>query len=394
MTPAVAVVGGGVAGLATALELARLGCEDVVVLEQDSLASGSSGLSAGVFNRQYVAPLDVALRTAAHQAFAALERDDGLEVVRDGFLRLGHDAATVSEFEAGVRHQRDLGVQDARILSRDEVAGLVPGMDCADVVGAMYSPTDGHLDGHQLCAVYARRARALGVRVLQQARLTGLGRGGGRRHRLLTTGGEIDCDVVVNAAGAWASGVGEILGAPVDVLPQRHQICRGRFVTPPDYPIPFVMDYAVGSGEAGLYFRREGPDQLLAGVHTNEVLGEERDRPDGYKRSVDFEFMELVSRKLMERLPGVGEIWLHDGWAGLYPMSADGMPIVGPFAGQPGVIAACGLGGVGVMLSPIVGRLAAEWIVHGEPRTIPGARVLSPDRFSRDRVAADPTGAR
>jgi sarcosine oxidase subunit beta len=70
------------------------------------------------------------------------------------------------------------------------------------------------------------------------------------------------------------------------------------------------------------------------------------------------------------------------------------MPIVGPFAGQPGVIAACGLGGVGVMLSPIVGRLAAEWIVHGEPRTIPGARVLSPDRFSRDRVAADPTGAR
>jgi sarcosine oxidase subunit beta len=121
---------------------------------------------------------------------------------------------------------------------------------------------------------------------------------------------------------------------------------------------------------------------LLAGVHTNEVVGSERDDPDGYKPSVDFEFVELVAGKLRERLPGIGEIGLHHGWAGLYPMSPDGMPMIGPFAEQPAVVAACGLGGVGVMLSPIVGRLAAEWVVHGEPRAIAEARELSPDRFS------------
>ncbi|MFQ5828811.1 MAG: NAD(P)/FAD-dependent oxidoreductase [Candidatus Methylomirabilia bacterium] len=380
--PAVAVIGGGVSGLSCALTVAELGCKDVVLIERNSIASGSSGLSAGVFTRQYVTQLDIQLRTNAYEAFAELEREDGLLIARNGFLRLGHDAETVSQFEAGAKRQRELGVHDAVVLSPDEVANLIPDMECSDIVGGMYCPTDGHLDGHQLCMIYARKAEALGVRILQQTPLTGVEVGTRHTHRLLTTAGEIECDVVINAAGSWASEVGELLGARVTVIPQRHQICRGQLMSPPDCSMPFVMDYVVGSGEPGLYFRREGRDQLLAGLHTNEVLQSECEDPDDYKGGVDFEFMELVATKLRTRLPGIGEIGLHNGWAGLYPMSLDGMPMVGPFAEQPTVIAACGLGGVGVNLSPIVGRLAAEWVVYGEPRAIEGAEKLSPNRFS------------
>src|SRR4029077_15522133 len=80
------------------------------------------------------------------------------------------------------------------------------------------------------------------------------------------------------------------------------------------------------------------------------------------------------------RLPAFAEAGLDGVWAGIYPISPDGEPSIGPHASRPTVHAAFGGGGAGFQSAPGIGRTVAEWIVHGEPRTAPGVRALLPDR--------------
>jgi sarcosine oxidase subunit beta len=90
--------------------------------------------------------------------------------------------------------------------------------------------------------------------------------------------------------------------------------------------------------------------------------------------------MEAVAERLARRLPGLADARLTGLWAGLYPLSPDGAPAVGPYERQPTVVAVAGAGGSGLQSSPALGSIAAEWIVYGEPRTIPAAAGLLPDR--------------
>jgi sarcosine oxidase subunit beta len=144
--------------------------------------------------------------------------------------------------------------------------------------------------------------------------------------------------------------------------------------------MPFVMDYIPGSGDEGLYFRGERPDALIAGLHSNDLTAGESDDPDNPHRAADPDHIEELSRRLTDRLPGL-RLGFVSGWSGIYPVSADGQIVVGPFPDAPGVIAALGLDGVGVQLSPVVGRLVAEHIVFGEVRAFEGSDALLPGRF-------------
>jgi glycine/D-amino acid oxidase-like deaminating enzyme len=91
--------------------------------------------------------------------------------------------------------------------------------------------------------------------------------------------------------------------------------------------------------------------------------------------------MEEVAKRIARRLPELAGARLAGLWAGLYPLSPDGAPAVGPHGRKPTVVAVAGAGGSGLQSSPALGRIAAEWIVYGEPRTIPEASKLLPDRF-------------
>jgi glycine/D-amino acid oxidase-like deaminating enzyme len=224
-------------------------------------------------------------------------------------------------------------------------------------------------------------AKARNVAVRTQVALLREEAGASRAHRLITTDGDIECDFIVNAAGAWAGEVGRLLGTPVRLFPQRHQVALAYFSRPLAYVMPSVMDYIPHSGGYGLYFRHDTESRLLVGLHTEEPLHDNVD-PNNYVRSTDYVFLEAVAEKFAFRVPHLPGVRLGPGWAGLYPMSPDGLAQVGPNPGRETVISACGAGGSGLQTSPAIGRLAAEWIVFGEPRSIPAAGVLSPRRDS------------
>jgi sarcosine oxidase, subunit beta len=379
--PSVAVIGAGAIGLCTALQLAELGASPVTVLEKAYPAGGSSGLSVGIIETQYLQPLDIELRVWSMRYFAALERDHGLSITRNGYLRLAHASDGVAAFESSVKIQRDLGVTDARVLDPREVQRLVPDMRCDDVAGGLFGPSDGYIDGHLYCNLLVDLARARNVTVLTQCALLQAEYGDARTLRLTTTAGELACDFVVNAAGAWAGEVGKILGAAVRLLPQRHQVAVARLPRPLSYVMPSVMDYIPHSGDYGLYFRDDTNAQLLAGLHTEEPLHDIVD-PNNFSRATDYPFVEAVAERLAARLPMLAGVRLAPGWAGLYPISPDGLAQVGPHPDRDIVISACGPGGSGIQTSPAIGKIAAEWVVWGYSRSIPAAGILAPARDS------------
>jgi glycine/D-amino acid oxidase-like deaminating enzyme len=376
--PSVCIVGGGAIGLASAVQLALRGATDIVVLEAQHIAAGSSGLSVGIVETQYVEPLDIELRARAMSFFHLLERDRGLDITRNGYLRLGHTEAAASAFARSVEFQHDLGIADAQLLDAGDVARLVPDMRVDDVTCGLFGPSDGFIDGHLYCSLLAEWAGDLGVQVLGSHRVIGSQVEAGRR-LLHTERGSFSCDIVVNAAGPWGASVANTLGYEMPLEPQRHQAVVVHIGRDLGYVMPSVMDYTPHSGETGLYFRHERVGQLIAGVHTEEATEGTVD-PERFARSADPDFLEEVARLLSGRLPSLSEAGLAHGWAGVYPVSPDGVPQVGPVDGDPTMITAGGAGGSGIQLSPVIGELVADWVTLGEPRAISYGVALIPTR--------------
>ena len=225
--------------------------------------------------------------------------------------------------------QRTLGVTDCRVLDRGDLRRLIPDLAVDDLAGGLFGPSDGYIDGHRYCSALATAIAERGGRVLQGTKLVAAEAGADDRHRLTTSGGVLECDVVVNAAGGWAGRVGDLLGCPVEILPQRHQALVAHLAEPLPYVMPSVMDYLPSSGDFGVYARDDGPGRLVAGLHTEEVLHDLVD-PDDVVRDTASEYIERVADRLAHRFPGLVDARLGDVWAGVYPMRPDGKPVVGP----------------------------------------------------------------
>ncbi len=379
--PRIVIVGAGAAGLSTALHAARLGARSVIVVERDYPASGSSGRSAGIFNRQTPNALELELR--AHSvSFLETLTSRGLPLVRNGYVRIARTDDDLKRFAQTLERQRELGIADTRVIDRDELAQLVPGMVVDDFVGGLYGPSDGHLDGHLLCQTYLEWATELGVELRPRTRVVGVDMRA-RAITVHTSGGALDCDVLVNAAGAWADEVAALAGLRMPIANQRHKVCIAHLPAPFATPVPAVNTYMPGSGGGlALYFRQETPSTILTGLHSHGVVdADELVDPDSASTAVDLDYVELLAEQLSERLP-LWDLRLQAGWAGLYPISPDGRFQVGPYTREPRVIAAGGLGGVGLTSSPAVGRLAAEWAVTGEATSLSAAADLLPERAS------------
>lgn len=375
--PSVAVIGGGVAGLSTALAAAELGCE-VTVLERDRVASGSSSRSAGIFNISSTEPVQVEVRVRTRERLERFERENGLRLERIGYVRLARSDSHIEMFEAVIALQRELGVEPAEIVDTARLRELVPHLRTDDLLGAIYNRRDGCMDGQQLCGVLAERGEAAGARILERTRVTGHEAGAGR-HRLLTDDGPVEADVVVNAAGAWAMEVGELLGHPLPLVNQLNEVIKVKLPPPVDYTVPMIQEYIPGEEQAG-YFRQDGPGAMIAGRHTYSALDEDDSAdPESFGDSVEWETLEAVERHVGSRLEVEG-LSFEPGWAGLYPISADGEYVVGPYGADPTVVACGGFSGQGLIAAVTVGPLAAEWIVFGEPRSLPAATAWLPDR--------------
>ncbi|MEU0265071.1 FAD-dependent oxidoreductase [Nocardioides sp. NPDC006303] len=382
-TPSIAIVGGGAAGLSTAMYTAELGFTDIVVFEARHPAEGSSGRSAGIFNRQTNKMEELQLRAFGGRELDRLSTWSSFSLVRRGYVRVAKTEEHMEAYAAARALQDELGVP-GELLDQAGLAALVPGMRVDDFVGGLYGAEDGHMDGHELCEAFRLRAVELGAQVRNRTSVAHSEQVGSQVRLIGTDNSDLGTyDIVVNAAGPSGPLVAEALGVRQNIVNERHQICMVEFEDRPERRIPAVQTYVPGSGQESLWVRTEGPGSLLAGLHTQEIrdTGETID-PENFNEKVDMDYAEAVGEEIVSRFEGWDDLRLAGGWSGLYPVSADGRFQIGPYHDRPNIISVGGLGGVGLTNAPAVGRTAAEWIVNGEPTTFSFATELVPDRAS------------
>lgn len=375
----VAIVGAGIMGVSTAYHLARLGAGRIVVLERDSVCSGSTALASGGIRHQYANRLGVELTCHSIVVYERFAEEFGVDPQfrQHGYLVLATTEAELAVARRSAALQRQLGV-DVQLLGPVETRALCPYLETADLLAASYTPRDGYADPYLATTAIAARARDLGVAIRQQCPVVDFVRQGDRIGGVITAAGTVQAAATVIATGAWSGIVGQRAGADIPVAPRR----RHKFMTAP-FPVdripaatPFVIDQ-----HAGVSLRREGAGLLLGGGR--------RDEPDGFSTEVDPTVAPRVVERIVRRAPALAEARLMRGWAGLYEMTPDQTGIVSAVAGVPGLFVIAGFSGHGFMHGPIAGQLMAETIVHGRAVTMDAAP-LSLERFRRGETAVEP----
>ena len=330
----IVVAGAGAVGASIAYHLALLGADDVVLTDKAEIASGATGKAMGGFRQQFSSEAEVRLA----QESAKLFRELGpplFEAVGYMFLATTEDGW--ERLRARAEMQAGLGVPVEEVDS-----ARVRGLRTDDVAGAVACWEDGVAEPAAVTHELVRRARELGVEVHER-----------------TDARTLEHDVLVIACGA----------ASPELCPELpiRPLCRQLVDVGPIEDLPADLPMTI-EDETTFHFRRRGDTLRLAMTEPTPRWTAEQ--------VVDETLVEDWRARLAHRYPPAAGAPVVRAWAGLYDMTPDAHPIIGPVG--DGNYAACGFSGHGFMQSPAVGRAVAEELLHGSSELD-----LSPYRLER-----------
>jgi sarcosine oxidase subunit beta len=367
----VVVIGGGVMGVSIAFHLAEAGVRDVVLLERGALGSGSTVKAAGGVRAQFSDELNVRLAARSLDLLGRFGERPGqqIDLHRVGYLWLLDDAGDVADFQRSVQLQNALGVR-SRMLDVDQALRLSPCLRGEGLLGAAFSPDDGHCTPESVVLGYASAARRLGAHLVTGCTVTGIRVGGGEVQGVVTDRGEVHTTTVVCAAGAWSAAVGDMVGVHLPVVPLRRQVLVTAPVPGLPPSLPMTIDFSTS-----LYFHREGPGLLVGMSDPDELPGFRLERSDAW--------LPRLAAAVEHRASGLLDAGIVTGWAGLYEVTPDANALVGESGGVSRFLYATGFSGHGFLMGPAVGEVVRD-LVLGVPPAFDVAP-LSADRFDAGR---------
>jgi sarcosine oxidase subunit beta len=362
-TADVVIVGGGCMGASVAYHLTRRGVTDIVLVEREQmLGTGSTGRNAGGVRHQFsnAANIRLSIESIAFLERFADEVGHPVDLHQDGYLFLLSSPSSVETFRRNVALQRSLGV-DVEWLDAAAAARLAPGLNADGVTAATFCQRDGVADPNGVTMGFAKAAQAAGVSVERDTEVTAIRVDSGRVAAVETTRGTIETRIVVNAAGPWARQIGRMVGprgivVPVDPF-RRHIFIAAASNQPGAWPSSriLVIDF-----ETTFYFHREGAGLLFG-------MGDPGETPT-FDTTVQWDFLPQVIDVAVKRLPALADASISHAWAGLYEVTPDANPLIGPAHEVGGFFLINGFSGHGFQHSPAAGRILADVIVGRDPQ--------------------------
>jgi sarcosine oxidase subunit beta len=369
----VVVVGAGVIGLSTACHLAERGLS-VTVVDRAGIGAGASGVQPGGVRQQWATRVNCLLARESLAFYREIGERLGTRLAPRfsacGYAFVAHSQERLDELAANVSLQQSLGIPSL-ILTPQETAEAVPELDCSSIRGAAWCAEDGYFDrAQEPVEAFAQAAEARGV-VLGTAEVTRLVRDGGG-WRAETAGGEGLCaDQVVVAAASDSRVILRTLGVELPIEPERRYL----FFSEPIRER--LLDPLVVAGEIGFAAKQLADGRVLAS--DLRAQGDPEREVQSWRRTVRSGTESLLPRLQLVSFPHLV--------AGVYDVTPDHNPLVGPVPGAGGVWIAAGFSGHGFMLAPALGRLLAEAVASGHAEPLPGA--FEVERFARSPVAAE-----
>ncbi len=349
----VVIIGAGISGCAIAYNLAARGVKNIVVLEKRYICAGSTGACGAGVRMQWGTEMNCLLAKESiefyEHANEILEYDGDVEFKQKGYLLISDSEKELAQFEKNVAVQNRCGIP-SRMVSLAEAKEIVPHLNTSVLKGAAFCEKDGFLNPFLTTDAFYRAAKRLGVEFYTQTEVTGLRIEGGRMKAVVTSQGEVETPVVVNAAGGYSKTIAEMAGIELPVYSERHQI----LVTEPVEPMqgPMVMSFGLN-----LYVQQS--------PHGSFIMGRgDQGEPRDLRVTSGWHFLEEMAKTISVVLPPVAKLRVIRQWAGLYNMSPDRQPIYDRSEAIQGLYTACGFSGHGFMFGPITGRVMADMILN------------------------------
>jgi dimethylglycine dehydrogenase len=376
----VVVIGGGIMGASVLYHLAHEGWTDTLLLEKAEPTSGSTWHAAGQITHSVSGYTLAAMRRYGTELYARLEDETGVATSwhRTGSFRVAYTPVEVD----WLRGQLGVAEYAGNAMSwatPDDIAARQPLYDVSRVVGAVWTPDDGHVDPSGATAALLAGARALGASVRRRTRVVGIDRRPDGDLDIRTDAGTVTCAHVVNAAGCYADRVAAMVGLRVPMANALHTYLVTEQVpeiAALDHELPIIRDDYVSG-----YVRQEQQAALI-GIY--EQTDAEAAWPDGPGWELEHPLFRADLDRIgpwlaraFEQMPVLESIGIRRVVRGAITHTPDGEAMLGP-TGVPGVWMACGAQ-VGIADGPGLGRELARWMVHGE--TALSVRGYDPRRF-------------
>lgn len=408
------IVGGGIAGVSTALFLARKGVS-VALCEKGVIAGEQSSRNWGWCRQMGRDPREIPLIIESLDLWRRMDAVTGEETgfKQTGILYLCESQAALDERAKWLEHARAYQL-DSRIITGREVAGLLPGT-AIDWTGALYTPSDGRAEPLKAAPAIARGARKAGAHIMTGCAVRGIETAGGRVSGVVTEKGAIACTSVVLAGGAWSRVFCRNLGVTLPQLKLLSSVMRTTPVENGPAPSAWGPGFSFRKRDDGGYTVAHG------GITVAEIV------PDSFRFLFDFipqirsEGRSLrlrLSRRFIEEwrmkkswsldettpfetirildptpqphviasafaslkraFPVFENAAVAESWAGLIDATPDTVPVIASVDTLPGFHIAAGFSGHGFGLGPGAGRLMADLVTGETP-------IVDPAPFSLTR---------
>ncbi|RWU18980.1 D-amino-acid oxidase [Pseudomonas alkylphenolica] len=410
----VVIIGGGIIGLTAALAMAERNIP-VVVLEKGRLAGEQSSRNLGWVRKTSRHAEDIPLAQASDRLWAQMPERVGADVGyrQAGIMFVGRNETQMAMHEGWLKSVEALSL-DSHLLSRREIDSLVPGGK-GDWAGGIYTPSDGRAEPTLASSAIAKAAIAKGALIFEHCAVRTLVTTAGKVSGVVTEKGEIRCDQVLLAGGAWSR---RFLGNQGIALPTLPLVCSVLRTKPMQGP----TDIAVGAPDFSFRKHKDGGfiitqrgkldafltlDHLLLGTQYLQAFRAQRDflqvslgkpffkdlalarrwkaanvSPFERVRVQDPQANALLNNEAMTNLKAAWPVFeqaqIEQAWAGTIDVTPDSIPVIGPVAKLPGLTLATGFSGHGFGTSPAAGQLAADLVSGHSPIIDP-----APYRFER-----------
>lgn len=363
----VVIVGGGIIGTSIAYHLAHMGEKDVVLLEKDSLTSGTTWHAAGLMvTFGSFSETSTQLRKYTRDLYSRLEKETGVSTgFRDiGFIEVASDKDRLEEYRRVSAFNRFLGI-DVQEISPSEIKDLFPLAKVDDLLAGFYVKDDGRVNPIDATMAMAKGARMQGVRIIEGIAALDVIKKKNMVTGVKTNHGDIQAEYVINCAGMWARQFGEVAGVNIPNQAAEHYYLITEEIKdlPPNMPIledPSSHGYyreEVGSMMIGLFEPICAPWNV-EGIPDKFSFGE---------IEPDWDRMTPFLERAMSRVPITLEKGIKKFFCGPESFTPDLSPIVGEAPELKNYFVCAGLNSIGILTSGGIGRVMAHWIINGRP---------------------------
>ena len=363
----VVIVGGGICGASLLYHLAHEGWTDTLLIEKAELTSGSTWHAAGQVTHSVSSYTLGSFRKYACELYASLEEESGVYTSwhKSGSFRVAYEPVEVDWLRGQLGVAEYVGNQ-MEWVDKGFIAEKHPFYEVDQIIGAVWTPNDGHVDPTGATNAMITVAREKGAQVSRRNRVLEINRKADGSFDVVTEQGTVHAEHVVNAAGCYAHQVAQMVGLSVPMANALHSYLVTEAVpefAELDHELPVVRDdYLSG------YVRQEQQSGLIGIYEQTNAEAAWHDGPDWKLENplfpADYDRIGFWLERAFERVPILEPLGIKQVIRGAIAHTPDGEPLLGP-SGIPNFWQMVGVQ-VGIADGPGLGRELARWMVHGQ----------------------------